>query len=100
MKKVLFNLAIAALLLAPLAQAGRTVYEAAGTVERITYYHQWLDGDSWDVYVRGDDGKLFMLHFHGENPLDVQGHHYRRIQYVQRERSCETGYTDEVISAQ
>ena len=84
------------------AFAGRALFEASATIIRSDSKStsQWPLPNTYDAVLRGDDGKLFLLHFHGRNPLvGLQGQHVR-IQYIQKHDDCQTGFVDELLEIQ
>ena len=92
-------LLIAVLLCASSVFAGRTAFEASASVINVVDTSTWIH-NTYDVYLRGDDGKLFMLHFHDNNPLAALNGKHLRFTYVQEFRECQTGYVNDVISVQ
>lgn len=100
MKKKFLAMAIFLLVAGAGAVAGRSAFSSVATIEKVDKVDGgWWRPDTWDVYLRGADGKFFMLHFHGYNQLAASTVGQRvRIDYVQERDSCQTGFTDEVIS--
>lgn len=99
LKKCVAVFVLLAALLAPSnVSAGRALFESSATVIKSVETSTWLSPRTYDVMLRGDDGKLFLLHFHGDNPLEkLQGSHVY-IEYIQQYSSCQTGFVDELVT--
>ena len=96
--KTLYVLALLVALSLPASLlAGRALFEASATVVKSSETTVWISGRTYDVIMRGDDGKLFLLHFHGHNPFEnLEGKHVYAA-YIQEYSGCQTGFVDEVL---